>query len=551
VAAPVPGPQVRQFRQILLWPVQLLSPGDGTHIQKHWELLERAGEHPWKEVDDEFTGDPRQFQERHYHEFVTFLPYVQRFLYGDELGGRRGKGYGDSPMKVYRRHDVAKVRVAYDDAPRETEFDVAHIDLYFFYDLDIAILVVEISAENMTLARAQDTIFRLGRAYPSFWEPDGSAGNCPRRVEWLSADGTVLAASDYEQRAEYLAYVCEYRAPRLASHWEFLLQPIASRATQGAAGLRMRQLEYYRMPLLAYLAVDDPGSLTRADFVRLAFASEPGGVAELPFSDRYLDDFERQYCYDREWGLPASGRRNDIRFLCCGHAFVAVGPAAAPYYTNAETGLLAQFRHELFLLGLIAHVHKAALLMLSERLTVAISRLDIDSADSVRAFSRAIRQTLEVFLRFTHRYWFHELSDQVRARELFRMWGTHLGTERLYAEVREEIQDMNQYLETESMRRQSNTVVRLTVVTTFGLIGTVATGFLGMNLIAAADQPLATRAGYFLLVFLPVAALTLYTVAKSRRLAEFLDALSDERQGVRAKLAALTKVWRGQAPDYR
>jgi Mg2+ and Co2+ transporter CorA len=41
----------------------------------------------------------------------------------------------------------------------------------------------------------------------------------------------------------------------------------------------------------------------------------------------------------------------------------------------------------------------------------------------------------------------------------------------------------------DTLRRQANTVVRLTVVTTFGLIGTVVTGFLGMNLLALADAP--------------------------------------------------------------
>ena len=38
----------------------------------------------------------------------------------------------------------------------------------------------------------------------------------------------------------------------------------------------------------------------------------------------------------------------------------------------------------------------------------------------------------------------------------------------------------------DSLRRQANTVVRLTVVTILGLIGTITTGFLGMNLLAEA-----------------------------------------------------------------
>jgi hypothetical protein len=37
--------------------------------------------------------------------------------------------------------------------------------------------------------------------------------------------------------------------------------------------------------------------------------------------------------------------------------------------------------------------------------------------------------------------------------------------------------------------------------------------------------------------------LTCYTVAKSRRLSEFLDALSDEKIGWRRRLRALLAIW--------
>ena len=49
---------------------------------------------------------------------------------------------------------------------------------------------------------------------------------------------------------------------------------------------------------------------------------------------------------------------------------------------------------------------------------------------------------------------------------------------------------MVQYLDSDVLRRQSGTIHRLTAVTIVGLIGTIATGFLGMNLIAEADAPL-------------------------------------------------------------
>jgi Mg2+ and Co2+ transporter CorA len=173
-----------------------------------------------------------------------------------------------------------------------------------------------------------------------------------------------------------------------------------------------------------------------------------------------------------------------------------------------------------------------------------VSRLDIADPHANRVFRRAIREALENFLRFEHRYWFHEISNQAQARELFQLTRRHLELDALYEEVREELQDMGSYLEVDALRRQNESVVRLTVVTIFGLVGTVATGFLGMNLFAWGDQAAPWRMAAFLVVFVPVLLLTLFTVVKSRRLSEFLDALADETATLADKWAAFRNVWR-------
>ena len=535
---------VRHFRQILLWPLQLAPIHDDAQIQEHWNLLEQKGAgNPWGEVRDQFSCDPRQFQQRHYSEFVTFLPYVRRFLYGDAKGSGSGSA-SESPIRVFRRTDVAKVRMTFPGAGRApATFGVAHVDLCFFFDIDVVILVVEISADDIELAHAQDTMYRFGRAYPTYWEEDRAGGNCLERVEWLSADDKVLAASDYEQRDQYLAFVGRYRAPRFASHWEFLLKPLVPDHSEQKGLIRYRQVEYSRMPLLAYVAMDDARALTRADFVRLGLVTAPGPSDTLPYSERYIHDFESRYCFDQFWNEQRSGHPG-TRFMSCGHAFAMVGDARERFFVDREAGLLGQFRHQYFLLFLIPHFHKAALLMLSDRMVDALNRLDIRDAESVKQFKRTIRHLLEIFLRFTHRYWFHEVSDQPQARELYRMTANFLGTDRLYAETRDEIEDMSEYLEGDTLRRQANTVVRLTVVTTFGLIGTVATGFLGMNLLALADATFLEKLFYFLLVLIPTTAVTFYTIVKSKRLSDFLEAISDERLPTAAKFRTLVDVWR-------
>ena len=471
---------------------------------------------------------------------------MQRFLYGESGGHEGASPYGESPIRIFRRHDVAKVRMTFKDSDDPITLDIVHIDLYFFYDIDVVILVVEVGADDLALRQVQDILYRFGRAYPPYWDEDGSGGHCLKRAEWMAADGQVLSVSDYEKRSKYLSFVARFRAPCISSHWEFLLRPLVLHHSDEDGLVRYRQIEYHRMPLLAYLAMDDPRTLSRGDFARLVLVAGPGKGNSLPYSPQHLEDFEARYCYDRFW--HPQGEQPGTRLLSCGHAFVMVGSAREAYFTELENGLLGQFRHQFFLLALIPHFHKAALLMLSDRLVTALNRLEIGNAESVKRFKRAIREILEVFLRFTHRYWFTEISDQAQARALFTMTREHLGTERLYTELREEIHDMSEYLDSDSLRRQANTVVRLTVVTTAGLIATISTGFLGMNLIDAAGEPLTDRLLFFTLVFVPSALLTGFAIVKSKRLSDFLEALSDERLTPREKLSPLLAVWRKKRP---
>jgi hypothetical protein len=107
---------------------------------------------------------------------------------------------------------------------------------------------------------------------------------------------------------------------------------------------------------------------------------------------------------------------------------------------------------------------------------------------------------------------------------------------------------MTEYLDSDQLKQHAETVTRLTVVTAFGLIGTVATGVLGMNLFAEADNTPLTKLVYFMLVFVPVTLLTLYTIAKSKRLSVFLDALSSDQFSRRQKLRAFVSIWTGKMP---
>jgi hypothetical protein len=522
-----------------------VAGGAASH-RRPWEVLAEMGPaSPWREVVDEYTGSSDHFHERHYNEFVTFLPYVQRFLYG-EGRARRGSTGGGSPMRVFRRHDLASVRLVARPGDVPVDMQVVHIDLYFFFDVDVVMLNVELGADELALHQAQELMYRFGRAYPAGWYADGRPQHTLSSCEWLDKEGRVLAASDARERDAFLAHVAEHRAPRISAHWEYVLAPLVNHHSTQEGALRFRQIEYYRMPMMAYVAVDEPAALTRSDFVRLGLVTGAGDQAQamersLPYADAHLADFEQRFCYDRFWS--ASGAAPRTRYLCSGLSLVVIGDAHNEFYRCRTRGVLAQFRHQHYLLFLIAHFQKATLLMVSDQLAEALMAMDLNSPQSIRRFKRRIRIAFVAFLSFTHRYWFHEVSEQAHVKALWKMCREHLEIEPLYAEVKERIDDMNGYLDADALRRQANTVVRLTVVTIFGLIGTVTTGFLGMNIFAEADDSWLKKFVVFMVVFVPTIVLTMYTMVKSKRLSDFLDVVSDERVPTWHKVKAFFAVW--------
>jgi hypothetical protein len=106
-----------------------------------------------------------------------------------------------------------------------------------------------------------------------------------------------------------------------------------------------------------------------------------------------------------------------------------------------------------------------ALLMIADQLSDAIDRSPLES-DEFRARADVILKRL---LRFTHRYWFNEISNQIQARELFAWWSRHLETQRLYDQVNEEARSINEFLDTREQERQTRFTTRLTAVATLGI----------------------------------------------------------------------------------
>lgn len=536
-------PMVRLLNASLVWPLQLEPLGEPGVGSRLWEIFEkRQDTHPWRRIDDEFTEDPGNFKERHYREFVSFLPYVQRFLYGEGRGphSHPDDPPGDSPMHIFRRKDIAALRLTLRKGAEPITLRVVHLDLYFFHDLDLVLLNPEVRVEDLPLSVARDLLFRFGRAYPSGWDETGEGLHNTYLTEWLDADGQVVAHSDASHRDKFLGFVCRHRSPTISQHWANLLKPLVLAHSDEPGDLRFRLIEYHRMPVMAYIALDRPRSLTREDWVRTGLATTLHPDEALPVNDPNVQEFEERFIQDRFWNDSDEGP--NTRFICTGNTMTVVGDAAVPFFRDNERGVLAQFRHQYFLVFLIAHLHRAALLVFSETLVDAVNDLDINNDVSVRRFKRRIRANFETFLRFTHRYWFHELSERPHVQAMFRLCAKHLHNDERHDEVRDEIREMSQYLDSDSQRRQSNTVVRLTVITILGLIATVTTGYFGMNIIPFGEGSIGGRVLHGFLAAVICTGLVLTAVARSKHLSNFLEALSDERLGFAGKFRAFRKV---------
>lgn len=210
---------VREFNHTLLWPVTLrpLRREPGSAQASYWEMLKRRPG-PWEFVEDALLIEDTSCLAG-YEEFVYFLPYVQRFLYG--LGD---EGHGaQSSLHTFQRHDLEEVRLRTEPGAEVISLHVKRARLYFFYDIDVALAVLEVAGDNIPLDTAVEIMDRFGRPYPPAWEADGGGAHCLHSVEFWGRDAAglpaLLSASDYQDREKYLELVRIQRQTPLSLHW--------------------------------------------------------------------------------------------------------------------------------------------------------------------------------------------------------------------------------------------------------------------------------------------------------------------------------------------
>jgi len=434
---------VQRFHQILIWPLELALPPRLEKLTQQPSFVRQLGLEVadssggvWSLLDvfDRGTTDDRDLR---YAEYVYFHPFVRRVLYPSDQEP-------NPALSILRRLDVLGVEVELQDEPGSLTLKVDRVHLYLFRS-QTALLVVEVSTQTpMALSTAEQFVDQFRRVYAPYHYM-GKGGHCPTKLRWLVSSSAKSVPSDgnFDNPEAMYSPVEDPRTRRapVAAHWSWLIEPLHYGRIAADAQICVEQLEDDRIPAMSFFGVDDPFALTRADFIRLCFCDSAGDSFELPYGQRFLEDFEKRFCYDRFWQEPDAtsvgslreyvARKNRewrfTRYVCTGYHF---GTITKP--DGWGLVILSHFRHHYFQIGLLATFHRASLLKYSRRLTDAATRADHRAGDERW---EPLIQVRKEFADFVNQYWFREVSNQDQGKELFQWWSERLGNRELLAQL--------------------------------------------------------------------------------------------------------------------
>lgn len=444
-----------------------------------------------------------------YAERVYFHDFAQGFLFA-----RQTEDIARQPLWLFRRSDVKRLEVVWgaEGAPKQASFDVKRLNLYLFRT-GAAILVLELCLQDAgeTLADVEDLHDILRRAYHpyGFFGENGKAGLShlvPRRVTWIWTDATKPAAKfctgddldEIPRNVEETDAEGRHRTPIFA-HWRRLLvEDLPLQRYEDKCEDRRpeegvwRQVMDERMPTMLTLSVTAEDktpqrwlhAIRRGDFARLCFADGSNAKAaatqphdDYPYDPTFLSDFEARHAYDRF-------AKFGTRFFICGYAFVAVGAGEA-----IDSYIHLHMRRHYFQMNLIVNLEKATLLSFSSQVSEAARRYD--NSSDVETFREEMRAINQSFLQFVHRFRFTGVTNQTQGVELFDMLRREADVNRLYDDVRAEIESANGYLfnraQVEAARessRAADAANRLGHVAAAGVVAAMVAGLLGMNFLS-------------------------------------------------------------------
>ena len=498
---------ISRLSQILILPLRLEYSGilnqdrrdDTLAPLKRLEWLANwvveTGQESWEHCPDLYqdlgltAGASRDLdtdERDRYSTAVFFHPFIRDLLFSVDK----------HPIEVLRHRKVRRVRIRAEGGGSrgwpERSFAVRRAHLFLFpCDVVLFTLQVDFTASanepHMNIAESQDLLNQFRRLYPPYFNRYDAPGQVPALVQWMDGADPPAAWGEPAQfaRATFTDYVQANRTTPLANHWSAILQPLKQADAHNLKQAEERKLDAVffsqlvddRAPVMAFVLVDPVSGLTEGDYARYAFLDPPG--TGMPYSRDFLGDW-KDFRYDRFY---STDRRSGFttRYLCAGYSFVTVA-SARDWFAVEHLG--RHFERHYFFLGLLAVLHKAALLAFWNRLAELVREFHAAAPGEEvrRKHFDNVKWLLEDISDFVTRFYFTELSNQVQPLELFQLWSDRLGTPGLYRQVMEQAQFLRDVQWNHWQQSIQSLQARLQSLSTWWLPVVLALSFLGMGI---------------------------------------------------------------------
>lgn len=420
-----------RMKKLAAWVVE----ASGGNWETEPELYERSGLFPgqFPNRGAPWAISPSEDAFR-YSTALYFHPFIRDLFFRKE---------GPQGFEVLRHTKVRGVKIAA-GGRAERHFSVNRCHLFLF-PCNIAVLALGIEwkdgvieADPMLLREAQDLLNRFRRLYPPYYDGNMRPGEVVDSACWTTASGERWGSEGYYDNAEWFrGDVYRNRRVPMARHWKAVLSPLTTgrKQPEDADGVGFEQVVDERIPSMVFAALDRIENVSPGDFARLVFLDGPGDPAKMPASPAFLGDLAK-FTYDRRWA-PDSAEHMTTRFLCCDYNFALVAAAHDDFGCNV---LPVHFLRHYFFMGLLAWLHKAALLGFWGRLTDVVTEFSAapPSPEVKKKFFEDEKWLLSDLSDFVTRFYFSEVSNQVQGVELFKWWTGHLKTAELYSQVMEQ-----------------------------------------------------------------------------------------------------------------
>ena len=459
---------VDPFDVTFVWPLRLKGSGDGKEPgRESVKLALIAGD--WKPIEDLVKRDGLPDENGYaYAEMVYFHPFVQNFLYGRK-NSRPGGRADPTHFDLYRLPRLSGKKLKIEEGTWEEAF-VIHEVLFHSFDGEIAILTLRLGATRpVTWDSARNTVSLMRTAYFQHYsvvkEEMGQDG--VKTPVWRGGGGIEgvhiegLPGEIGEGKVDPMDALGTLE-PEIYQHWNDLLGPLKK------AGIKARPLGDHRIPVMAFLGLEDPTCLEPEEW----FALSEADCAQFPrYAPAFRDKALAEATYDRWW--DRSDPRLRHRYLAGPMTYSAVIAAPAdrpPWFERIRTS----WRRQHYQMFLLAHYQRAALLDLQDRIARAADKADWDDAALLREVG-SIQRRMAVFSSSCS---FLEISPQVQGQELYSLLRKRLALDSLYEGVINDKALLGNWL---VAREEQRSARRWEVINLWAIPLALAFTFLGAN----------------------------------------------------------------------